>query len=791
MKSVCLPSPAEDPLSYKPKPIDTSAAALNEEILKLTELLAKNAHDIWARQRLAEGWRYGPIRDDAEKQHPCLVPYEDLPESEKQYDRNAAMETLKAILALGYRIESSTPSPAALPGQNAALPGEDLHDQQRVGRILDQLNEPGSQALDLLKVSQAEEHDKLWRQDARLYRAFGKKLIDASYPAKAFELIREGLSHHDRDWDLKYLRALALARGGNVSKAAEYLDELLKNQDLDRRLKVEALSLTGRLAKDRYERCNKSTLKTHLANESAKLYEGAHALSSASFPGINAATMSLLAGKQKKARQLAAIVIDQAKAELTQPGMEDDYWLLATLGEASIILRDSAEAASWYRKAVQYAGGHIGNIATMRRQVLLLGQKVEVGEEILGLFNIGSVVVFSGHMIDHPTRQIRRFPPDPELERKVGDAIKNHIEDLKATIGYCSAACGSDILFAEEMLRGRKELHIVLPFDKNDFYYTSVDFGLPEMTSWRKRCDAVMDRATEVHYATRENFLGDEALFEFVNTFSQGLAITRALELAAQPYALAVLDRSSKKLTGGTAYFLEKWTRKGRKARLIDLAALRSAIAPGPLPRPGKITPPETAPAVGKLRREVKAMLFADVKNFSKLREDQAPSFFAGFLDEVARIIQALKKKPAFCNTWGDGLYLVFDSVIACADFAMRLLERIEKVKWAKVGLPEDTTVRMGIHAGPVYPRRDKIIGRNNFFGSHVNRAARIEPVTTPGCAFTTEQFAATLAAESGHDFICEYVGVEELAKGYDRVPLYRLGRRLGTVPHAWETEGR
>lgn len=98
----------EDPLSYKPEPIDTLAVTLNEKILKLTELLAKNAHDIWARQRLAEGWRYGLVRDDAKKEHPCLVPYEELPESEKQYDRNAAMETLKAIIALGYRIEKPT-----------------------------------------------------------------------------------------------------------------------------------------------------------------------------------------------------------------------------------------------------------------------------------------------------------------------------------------------------------------------------------------------------------------------------------------------------------------------------------------------------------------------------------------------------------------------------------------------------------------------------------------------------------------------------------------------------------
>jgi hypothetical protein len=92
-------------LDYQPHPIDTSGVTLTEDVLKLTELLAKNAHDIWARQRLAEGWRYGPNRNDARKEHPDLIPYEELPESEKEYDRNAAMQTLRAIIALGYRIE--------------------------------------------------------------------------------------------------------------------------------------------------------------------------------------------------------------------------------------------------------------------------------------------------------------------------------------------------------------------------------------------------------------------------------------------------------------------------------------------------------------------------------------------------------------------------------------------------------------------------------------------------------------------------------------------------------------
>lgn len=90
---------------YKPAPRDTKGVQLPPAIADLTELLAKNTHENWARQRMDEGWRHGPHRDDAKKEHPSLVPYEQLPESEKEYDRTTAMETLKTILALGYRIE--------------------------------------------------------------------------------------------------------------------------------------------------------------------------------------------------------------------------------------------------------------------------------------------------------------------------------------------------------------------------------------------------------------------------------------------------------------------------------------------------------------------------------------------------------------------------------------------------------------------------------------------------------------------------------------------------------------
>jgi hypothetical protein len=102
------PSPGTG-AGYEPRPIDTGAVQLPAELNDLKELLAKNTHDVWAVQRLEEGWRYGHQRDEVRKENPCLVPYERLPESEKEYDRSTAMEALKVIHALGYRVAKVWP----------------------------------------------------------------------------------------------------------------------------------------------------------------------------------------------------------------------------------------------------------------------------------------------------------------------------------------------------------------------------------------------------------------------------------------------------------------------------------------------------------------------------------------------------------------------------------------------------------------------------------------------------------------------------------------------------------
>ena len=89
---------------YIPSPIDLSEVELPNDINSLVELIAKNVHDVWAKQRIEEGWTYGEVKDSIKKTTPCLVPYEELPEEEKEYDRKTAMETLKLVVKLGYKI---------------------------------------------------------------------------------------------------------------------------------------------------------------------------------------------------------------------------------------------------------------------------------------------------------------------------------------------------------------------------------------------------------------------------------------------------------------------------------------------------------------------------------------------------------------------------------------------------------------------------------------------------------------------------------------------------------------
>ena len=204
-------------MSYQPAPIDDSSIHLSKELMELVELLARNNHDIWARGRIEEGWRYGPRRDDEKKETPVLVPYDKLPESEKQYDRNTAVGALKTIIALGGRVDAPTPAASAA--------------------------EQGEGVSGLLASWRSRKPRHLTLQQ---YKDFGKRANAMGESLIACDIADEGLKNWERDKELRQIRALALARMGSSGQAHEILSQLRAEAHDDE----ETLGLLARIYKD-------------------------------------------------------------------------------------------------------------------------------------------------------------------------------------------------------------------------------------------------------------------------------------------------------------------------------------------------------------------------------------------------------------------------------------------------------------------------------------------------------------------------------------------------------------
>jgi len=468
---------------------------------------------------------------------------------------------------------------------------------------------------------------------------------------------------------------------------------------------------------------------------------------------------------------------------LEQPEGAGDYWLWATVGEASILAGDHDGAVQYLPRAADLMlhRGAVGDLVAMLLNLKLLAdggatQKPDWLQE-----RIGNLVVFAGHRIDPPqwaagARQ-PRFPNDPPLVGQVQGAIRRWVNELNVRIGFCSLACGSDILFAEAMLARNAELHVVLPFARDDFLRTSVDYGSnqPSLRVWRYRFEAVLAQlpTDHLHFATEEPYLGDDLLFAYTNTYLQGLALVRARQYLTEPVALVVLDPDAKAWGGGTRDFFNQWDQARFKTTVIDLAKLREGVRAAPLV-PDPPSPPSTP---SELPRAIRSMLFADVANFSKMNEELAPRFFARFPQAVADTLKGFTGRYLLANTWGDGFFAVFDAVADCAAFALELIDRVgEALDWQAMGFPDVNPLRVGLHAGPVFELdKDPVLGRRNFFGQHVNRTARIEPVTMPGCAYASEQFAALLTVKAADSYRCDLIGVEKLPKKAGAYALYRV----------------
>ncbi len=664
-----------------------------------------------------------------------------------------------------------------------------------VDQILERLIQPGTSAEQLLDESRWCD-EKLWEGNATLYRAFTEKLISQGHPARALELAREGHKALRDDIELQYLLVLAARRGGNPRYALALLEPLLpKAKDpkstLPVKLRVDIVALQGGILK------HQSRTDPTLLADSAQWYELAAGLPGAAempdkgtFPLINAATVWRLAGQRDRSRTLAREVIQRsAQIDLTKA---DPVWYPATLGEAHLLVEEYESSTAYYVKAIEAARSldRLGELAAVRANIELLRMAGVTANPALLDMQLGSVVTFSGHMIDSPERSKAghspRFPNSPELIDAVAGEIRRKLDDLNAKVGFCSLACGGDLLFAQAMLARHAELHLILPYDEHDFLRTSVNFGQSTgpWRKWRAMFDDVLDRvpASRVRYATQEPFLGSNELYQFSNCVRQGLTVMRARERTSLPQAIVLQDSSMIGQSGGARDFAKAWTDSGYVIHEIDLGPLRTQHYVPSFER----QPPATfaqPPAVSTLPRPVKSLLFADIQGFSKIPEWQ----FAKFLGEFGSFLRELFGSPigeaaTYANTWGDAIYAVFDSVADAAAFALELLEPTVATppNWSEYEMGTGSPFRVGLHSGPVFELPDIQQGRSAFSGQHASRAARIEPATMRGCAYASEPFAALLTMEGDERFHIESAGIHALAKNYDRCQLYRIDR--GTV---------
>ncbi len=604
---------------------------------------------------------------------------------------------------------------------------------------------------------------------ADIFLSFGVQALELGHPYLAYDILKKGILLYPDNKNLIYRGALALARSGSLFTANALLINLINKLDESDPIFPDLLSLAGRLAKDCWAKSKDVRKKNEFARQSLHFYKKAFDITNDYYPGINAATLSLILNQNTEAgliaKQISEICIKQHKTD-------QDYWLLATLGEAALIQGNYDEAISWYRKVMDNIGNKTGDISSIRRQVLYLNVYVKGCDKILDLLQVPIVIAFSGHMVDLPNRSETRFPVN--LEKDVREKIDVSLKQFHSIIAYSSAACGSDIIFLEAIQELKGQTHIVLPFVQQDFIDTSVSIAGNE---WLKRFHTVIGKATSVSYATREGYLGDDSLFAYANDLIQGNSLLKAEQLNSHVIFLAVADRAQKNDIGGTLHSLGLWEGQNRESIVIDLSELRSVFSDDQYLSDNQSNVKSMKYDGKVLSRQIKTMMFADCVGFSRLGEESAPSFFINFLGQISRVIDNVNIPPVFSNTWGDGLFMVFDDVLSAAEFALCLREMVIETDWQQHGLPDDTNIRIGMHTGPVYTTKDPIIKRNNYFGTHVNLAARIEPITTPGAIFLTEQSASMLTASGNQDYACDYLGLTELAKKYGSDSLYRLRR--------------
>ncbi len=545
-----------------------------------------------------------------------------------------------------------------------------------------------------------------------------KKLIDQGRYFEARLKTEKELQSSD-DLRLKQLYALALSKSGAPEAALQFMEPVYLQFPDD----PESAGIMGSICKELFKKNQSNPFAirsrdTYLKNFSAtKNY----------YTGINAASMSAMAGQLSKSREIATEVISLLE------GKSNDFWSLATLGEAYMLTKNKLKAVEYFVQARKEAGMDWGKISSVYNQLWLLNHFLAVPSEILKLFSPPGVVAFVGHMIDHPYRTAPRFPA--AIEQKIKDAIVHAIRSLNVHIGYCSLACGGDILFAEAMAEQGGEVNIFLPFKKDDFIKTSVAFAGAD---WVSRFNALLDRFP-VTYLSDEPYHGIDDIFSFQTKIIFGAAKLRSESYHDEPKLLTVLsDVDLKRKEGGTRDTIGLWPFPKHYTNINPDIFVTGGI--------NEIAHPANTVAAEKksMDRPVLYMAFVDVTEVSSSDKEKIVN---GFEERKS------EEQSAYLITEPDGsaILVTFRTESGLIEYVRFILESIKSLR-------DSAPYKISLHAGPVYLETDENSLNKKLLGVAVQLIKEMDKFTTKGFIFASDHFAALLALK-GKMFSIDYGG--------------------------------
>ena len=698
----------------------------------------------------------------------------------------ACRQLLAAIDRLGYRLVPQRPGKEG-GGDDAWMDGYPALQK----RLEEELAAP---SIGRLHGCYLQRDHRLWRRHPDLFLRVGNAILELGEPLLAYDVFSSGLEalgHPlplDRDRGKERDIAVALVRGqakaltqsGAHSQARDLLEMLVQHDVSD----SETMGLLGRIYKDMA--FSDPDRQQEYLDRGFGIYYSAYRkaraendLDGAYYNGINAATLAFFNEDRERSLELAREV-EALCLQVRARGKEgaDSFWLDATLAEAILLQGEPERAWELYRKACARAGGNLLSLSSIIRQARRIQEHANIRVTIApGPCSLPSVMVFSGHMIDGRDRAVPRFPASREKEVKARIGLE--IDRLKGKIGYSAAAAGGDILFLEAMAARGGEIHIVLPVGIDDFKAQSVSPAGPE---WERRFDAILDRADSLTVLDEFNPRNFENSLEFANTYLFGIGLIRAEQIGSRLHPLAVVDPVSPGGRGGTASMIRLWQRRKVEYALITLSASGGKTGRAPTsdsslakqPPPTLASPPCTC--VDKVRHHAYLpMLFADVKGYSRLSENEAICFSGTFLSRMAQVLQRYQAAILSKRTVGDGLFLVFYGLEPAIQVARDLQRMITTHDWRQDGLPADLQMRISLDAGPCYSYIDPVMDKLEFCGNYVVRAARLEPITPPGHIYASDTFVALSRAEGLGRGGFSYAGTVILPKGYGTLAVYHV----------------